>query len=312
MGSEGYGDFKIYDQYHFTPVSPLRLRGNVRNMDVTYKVNFDPKIEEETLIYRENFVPEGKAGMLLPNEYGTEGPVRKHLEDIVLVIGFLTNCHLFLGGEGRGEDLNTFPPFNRGYVSPYCSNSKDLEIAANKSLSALRDPEWRLTFRNAFPLIHYCNTEKITTIEPRFISHVVIWELLYSFKYGDNEGASLNNIITSLLRDFFGSKLIFSRKNSSVFYIIRNQLVHNGIFPINGERLEYTPDNLKKMTVLTSEKYIRFFTKLTYALLLRMLFDFDLETIRQRITRNSHFTSSNINFDADFDEFIQTGFVAEY
>ena len=299
-----YGEFTVEEGYKFTPTNPLNVRGNPREITETHTVSFAlPDVE--TLIWRERFVPGGKAG-----ERGQrwDPQVRGHIEDIIILLGFLNSTQVALGGDWK--DMPDFPSYARGSMPPFSGSAREIQQNMHHCLKKLHDREWMTKFRNFFPIIHFTNGEKITTSEPKFISHIVIWEQVFSLIHGDSEKIGLNQIISKLLGDFFGCSLEFSRKNPCVFFIIRNQFIHNGLWPISGPRLEYTPDSLKKMGFEASERYLRFFGRLTYALLLRIL-DFDLSLIKQRLTDNRNWYDES-RFAPEFDEFIATGLVESY
>lgn len=301
-----YGEFTVEQKYKFTPTNRLNVRGNPRQISITHKVEFETP-EEPTLIWRDGFLPDGNPGRRGQNEHNSE--IRGHLEDIIIFLAFLNSSQVALGGDDR-ESMGDFPVYSRGSLPPFSGNSREIEADMNHCMSKLRDTEWARKFRNLFCILHFANGEKITTAEPKFVSHIVIWEQIYSLIHGDSEATGLNQIIAKLLQDFFGSKLEFSRKNPCVYFIIRNQFVHSGLWPINGPRLQYTPDNLKGMTFETSEKYLRFFNRLTYALVLRVL-DFDLPTVKERLKNNRNWYDDS-DFSSDLDAFTATGLISSY
>lgn len=301
-----YGEFIVEEKYRFTPKNPVNVRGNPRVVTETYRVEFDSP-EEPTLIWRGGFLPEGEPGRRGWNEQNSE--VRGHIEDIVVFLAFLNSAQVALGGDER-ETMGDFPVFSRGSLPPFSGNTKELNMDIHKCMERLRNKEIARKLRNFFCINHFLNGEKITTSEPKFISHIVIWEQIYSFFYEDDEKTGLNKIFSVLLRDFFGCQHEFSRKNPCIFFIIRNQITHNGLWPISGLRLEYTPENLKPMGFLTSENYLRFFSRMTYALLLRVL-SFDLPAIKDRLTNNRNWYDSS-NFGDELDEFISKGLVDSF
>ncbi|MDD5469706.1 MAG: hypothetical protein PHO92_02800, partial [Candidatus Peribacteraceae bacterium] len=274
-----YGEFTVEEKYKFIPTNPINVRGNPREINATHRVEFSLP-EEPTLIWRDGFSPDGQPGRRGQNEQNSE--IRGHIEDIIIFLSFLNSSQVALGGEDR-ESMGDFPVYSRGSLPPFSGSSAEIGLDLHHCIEQLRNREWAEKFRNFFCVLHFANGEKITTSEPKFISHIVIWEQIYSLMHGDSESTGLNQIFAKLLHDFFDSTLEFSRKNPCVYFIIRNQFVHSGLWPISGPRLQYTPDSLKRMNFETSENYLRFFSRLTYALLLRVL-GFDLPLVKNRLT----------------------------
>lgn len=301
-----YGEFTVEGRYKFIPTNPINVRGNPREINVTHNVEFELP-EDPTLIWREGFLPDGNPGKRGQNEQNSE--VRGHIEDIIIFLAFLNSSQVALGGDGR-ETMGDFPVYSRGSLPPFSGNSVQLSADIHHCLEKLRDQEWAKKFRNFFCVLHFANGEKITTSEPKFISHIVIWEQIYSLVYGDSESTGLNQIFAKLLQDYFGSTLEFSRRNPCVYFIIRNQFVHSGLWPISGPRLQYTPEKLKGMGFVASENYLRFFGRLTYALLLRVL-GFDLPVVKDRLTNNRNWYDQS-NFSEELDAFVTTGLVESF
>lgn len=301
-----YGEFIVEEKYKFTPTKPVNVRGSPREINATYRVEFDLP-EEPTLIWRGGFLPDGEPGRRGQNEQNSE--VRGHIEDIIVFLAFLNSSQVALGGEER-ETMGDFPVYSRGSLPPFSGNTKELNEDIHQCMERLRDKEMARKLRNFFCINHFLNGEKITTSEPKFASHMVIWEQIYCFFYGDDEKTGLNKIFSVLLRDFFECKHEFSRKDPCIFFIIRNQMTHNGLWPISGPRLEYTPENLKPMGFITSENYLKFFSRITYALLLRVI-GFDLPTIKERLTNNRNWYDRS-NFANELDEFISSGLVGAF
>lgn len=301
-----YGDFLVEEKYKFTPVKPVNVRGSPREVVATYKVEFETP-EETTLIWKAGFLPDGVPGRRGQNKQNSE--IKGHIEDIIMFLSFLNSAQVALGGEAR-EEMGDFPVYARGSMPPFSGNTQELTVDIQHCMEKLRNQEWARKFRNFFCIIHYTSGEKITTSEPKFISHIVIWEQIYSLIYGDSEKTGLNQMFSKLLEDYFGCQLQFSRKSPCIYFIIRNQFVHSGLWPLSGPRLNYTPENLSEMGFVTSENYLKFFSRLTYALLLRIL-DFDLPTVKERLTKNRNWYDRS-QFDAELDEFIRTGLVESF
>ncbi len=266
-----YGSFDV-GRYNFAPVYiPQSEKNPFRRQVITYRVTFSGE-QENTLVRR--------GGKIMPHRLARTGRNRKFIEDILLLISLLTGSNATLN---IYRDFQHFPIGAMNTTEPFCINYKHLHRTLPSCVAKLRDPIWMKKYHNAFHIIHFNNSANISTIEPRFLSYVTIWELLFSLENSEKESMNLNEIMTFIMHKFFGSSLKFSGDNPCVFYLIRNQLAHNGTWPLSGNRLKHAPTQFKSMSLETSNRYMRLFGQLTYLMVL-MTLDIPLDAILRRLS----------------------------
>jgi len=152
----------------------------------------------------------------------------------------------------------------------------------------IRDPAWQARFDNGFHLIALLNKSNILNNESRFLSDVVLWELVYS-KLFDREENNLHKVIKEVLEFYWPGQVnvtVFTnskvgRISRNIIYVLRNQLAHSGRLPINRPYAEdwmrtVPAENPPRTHGVTLGDYLRFFGDLTQVVVLKTL-DFHAE-----------------------------------
>jgi len=254
LSSEYYGPFEV-EGYAFKPVTiPSNGTNPYREHVVTYEVVGDFK---PTLMW--------KGGMFIDG--GIEKP-RDFIEDILQVISVLTGSNATLD---IYKDCKHFPATAKSTLKEFCTGFDELAKYLPQCMEKIHNEDWMKKYKNGFHLIMLKNAANISTIEFRFLSYVVIWELLYALENEGEECFDLNTILSCLMKKYFGCKLQFDYKNPSIFYLLRNQLIHNGTTPLSGARLKYAKDEFVSMNEHCINAYITEFGQLTYAMVLMTL-----------------------------------------
>jgi len=269
------------DVYHFEPVYvPKDERNPFRKQVITYKVTFNGK-QKDTIMWRGGVVlPLSMKGVKLPqSDLQKYGRKRKIIEDILIMISVLTGCNVALNSQ---KDSPNFPLRAKKIPCPLCITSASLEKYLNTVFSKFLDHKWQKKYQDGFYLTHFNNAANITTKEPRFLSYLVLWELLYSLENNRKESMDLNKIITFLMDRFFGFRREFKKEDPCIFYLIRNQLAHNGILPLSGNRIKNAKREFRDLSIDDCYEYLDFFGQLTYTMVL-ITTGIDLDPIKTRL-----------------------------
>ena len=231
---------------------------------------------------------------------------RKFLEDILLLGSLLTknNWSMYSRRYTAGYPLipaNHLRTISTGYI--------ELQQDLSALIVKLKDPTWQGQFDNGFHLIMFLNHSNINSTEQRFLSMVVVWELLYAKLFG-RESMSLQEIMKRILKHFWGNQVnssIFLTGNvggfsKNIFHVLRNQLAHSGRLPIDRPYAEQWMTQIQWQVPFGSGikgmmEYLIFFDELTQVIVMKTM-DFHPET-------RSIFNT--FNFTENLNRFLSTG-----
>ena len=288
----------------------------------THTCEYGGKIEEDdTYIWRKDWKPDGEPGQfkVSPIDHDLNKNI-KHINDIALAISILTGCNVVITKQEERVEQNKlpiyFPALSKNKIPVLCDSVDDLARHVPNIIKCIKSDDFREKYKNGFHLVSYRNASNIYNNENRFLAYIILWELLY-FIENEDEAIGLNKIFTELLKGF-GIRENFSQTNPSIFYLIRNQLAHNGMFPFSGRRLEMAPEVFANLTALQSQRYMRFFEYLTYALVLNTLkFSFKkIEELMPKITagyQHPEFCGRVHTYKDDLEKFIlNNGHIPSY
>jgi len=192
---------------------------------------------------------------------------RKLIEDILLISSLLVGKNVFLHSRKRYPQCQLVSSPHLNNIS---KNSFELQSDLTMALNQLKDNKWRKKFHNGFHLIMMYNHANVLLRESRYLANVIIWEWLYpQIHPSGRESLKLKEIFLFLLEYFYpsrvNSKLL---KSNNIFHVLRNQLAHSGMFPIDRP---YAEDWMKQLSELEIQEYLKFFGNLTHAVVLKTL-----------------------------------------
>ena len=231
---------------------------------------------------------------------------RKHIEDILLLGSLLTGRNWSLHSRRHHATFPVVPVNHLRAVSEFHS-----ELAGDLAalVTRIKNLSWQTQFDNGFNLISLLNKANILNNESRFLSDVVLWELIYS-KLFAKESDNLHIVIRDVLVFYWPGRVdaaVFQSGkvggvSKNIIYVLRNQLAHSGRLPINRP---YADDWMKKIPVenppgsfkTTLYDYMSFFGDLTQVIVLKTL-DFHAEG-RQGL--------SIFNFKTRLESFLASG-----
>lgn len=204
---------------------------------------------------------------------------RKKIEDILCIVSILT---------GRNWELyahkwyNDFPVTASNHSTVVSRTSQELSNDLNIAIQKVNDAHWRNVYRDGFHVVMFRNNVNILVAESRFLSNMIIWEFLYSCFYQESD--NLHEIIRGILYKYWpqllNQQIFQSRRvngqSKNIFYVLRNQVAHNGRLPIDRNYAELW---MKMIPVSTNRgqvgdglmDYLDFFNKLTQAIVLKTL-----------------------------------------
>ncbi|MCH7922306.1 MAG: hypothetical protein IH975_04630 [Nitrospinae bacterium] len=218
---------------------------------------------------------------------------RKFIEDLLLILSILTGNNVCLHSHRYNREFPVITENHLDCVSSLDLLSSDLLKAVNK----VKDRQWQREFHNGFHLRMLFNNANILNLEGRFLSNMVLWELLYVM-IKMKESFNHREIVAELLSHFWPNlrnSNIFSRGSYSLLTILRNQLAHSGKLPIDRERADPWMTQLSFEAV---KEYILLFNQMTQAMVLQTL--------------SIDATSRNAAFQIALMAFLRTGQVAYF
>lgn len=200
----------------------------------------------------------------------------------VLLIGSILTASNWAQSSRRYQD-NDFPVTPTNHLRVVSHNGAELVDDTTLIFAKLRDANWCQQYNFGFQIRMLFNTSNIVVVEQRFLANYVIWEYLYARIFGREE----NNlhIITKALLELYWPNLVnqqifashrINNLSSNIFYVLRNQLAHNGRLPIDRQYAEQwmkaLPEARQYGTVDPGvHEYMEFFQDFTQVLVFKTL-----------------------------------------
>lgn len=283
--------------YHFEPtaeptiprvITHRTIARDHRRHQVTAKVTI-PSEQENSIIFLGGERKDAPFGVVYRRWK------RKFIEDLLLILSILTAKNVCLYSHRYNTD---FPVITSNHLY-YISTNKSLVDDLSQAVTKVKDTQWQKDFLHGFHLRMLFNHANIFLLESRFLSTMVMWELLYSM-IKQRESLKLKEIVSELFNYFWPSHVssnIFSRNSHSLISVLRNQLAHSGRLPIDRP---YADGWMRQLSWETVKDYIVLFNKMSQAMVLHTL-------SIDATSRIDYGEFNNILF-----EFLQTGQVASF
>lgn len=231
---------------------------------------------------------------------------RKFIDDILLLGSLLTARNWALFSRRHYAQFPVVPVNRLRAISDFRT-----ELAGDLAtlIAKIKNPEWQRTFDSGFHVRALLNKANILNIESRFLSGVILWELVYSKLFAREED-NLHTVIKEVLQFYWPGRVdttVFTNGrvrgvSRNIIYVLRNQLAHSGRLPIDRP---YAEEWMKRVPAenapggfgITLNDYLSFFGDLTQVVVMKTL-DFHPEN-RQGL--------SIFDFGAKLQSFLSTG-----